>query len=56
MRSFRIWTETCKRCNPWTRVIVNPSTNIEAVQAMHEPHCTAFPNVQRVDVLGVDRG
>ncbi len=55
MRSHRVWLETCKFCNPWTRVIGHPTTNEPIVQALHEDHCHAFPKRQRTE-QAVDPG
>jgi len=45
----KVWLETCKGCNPWTRVVAHQSTHEPIVQALHEDGCSVFPRQQRID-------
>ena len=49
MSPHRVWLETCRGCNPWTRVVEHPATREPIVQALHEDTCTVFPRLQRSD-------
>lgn len=56
MSAYRVWLETCKGCNPWTRVVQHVTTNEPIVQALHEPGCHVFPPLQRIEGQVIDRG
>lgn len=55
MSHYKVWLEQCKTCDVWTRVVPHPQSREPIVQALHEPKCTTFPPLQRVDGREITR-
>ncbi len=49
MSIARVWTATCRGCDPWIRVVRRPGTDVPVEQVLHETHCDVFPTLTPAD-------